>query len=91
MAILTKSTLITYKETTHNVPEEFIVDIMEKIPELKSAGKTNAEYDFIDDHSIRRNWLDQAAVDEWLVFFTACLEKHGVEAEVLVEETSIPM
>jgi hypothetical protein len=92
MTILTKSTITTYQGTIYDVSEDFLNEMFVKSEEMQKAGKTANEHEFMDDHKIRRYWLDQSAVDEWITFLTDCSEKYSfVIADILVEDASIPI
>jgi hypothetical protein len=78
MTTYTKSTITTYQLQIGQFPEEWLTDIIAKTEELMLAGKTDGVYDFMDAHTVRRKWIDQAATDEWIAFFVTCCEQHGV-------------
>lgn len=78
MPTYTKATVRTYQDTLDSVSPEFLDATQTKLQEMISAEKTDGNMDFIDMHTIKRTWLDQAAVDEWLAFIVPLEAQHSI-------------
>ena len=76
--MFTKQTLVTHEQTVDNIPGEYIIEVVSFISVMKDEGKTDGEFIIVDDHTIKRNWLDQAAVDEWQEKMTALSRLYSV-------------
>jgi hypothetical protein len=52
--------------------------VSRKIEEFRQAGKTDGNPVFLDEYSIKRIWLDQAAIDEWYAWLNPFNVTHSV-------------
>ena len=90
MTTLTKVTLVTFESTLDALPDEWVTETLTKAEEMKTAGKTDAVYEFVDLHTTKRHWLDQPAADEWSTFITTCSETYSVViTNIAFEDASI--
>jgi hypothetical protein len=68
MTTYTKQTIFTYQEPRDTLPLNYLTELSAKKNQMVTEGKTNGNYEFIDERTIRRIWLDQGAADEWVQF-----------------------
>jgi hypothetical protein len=78
MTTYTKNSTITFKDTPDLIPAQFRNALMIKANQLKLAGKTDGIYTPINERSVKRVWLDQDTVDEWIQFVTGRAEIYNV-------------
>ena len=78
MPVYTKTTITTFQDPVSDVPQGWLTDIFAKVDEMVNAGKTDGHYEIINEYVVQRWWLDQPAVDEWIIAFTACCETYSV-------------
>ena len=79
MPTLTKVTSVTLYDTVDAVPEAWLTLIFAKADEMKLAGKTDGQFEFVDMHTSNRYWLDQASADEWSSFITGNSAEYNVD------------
>lgn len=65
MPTYTKSVITTYQDPIYIVSLDYLSAVDSKIEEMQRTGKTDGNPEFVDEFTIKRIWLDQAAVDEW--------------------------
>jgi hypothetical protein len=85
MPVYTKRTILTYQQRVDALPQGWLAGVNVKSTEMKDAGKTDGNINFLDEHRAERVWLDQAAVDEWLGY----MEPHNTEYNVVVTNIAI--
>lgn len=78
MTTFTKQTVFTYQYTVDSVPAEYSNALLTKVGKMEAAGKTDGFFVFIDEHHIKRVWLDQDAADEWVQFVAGEAELYNV-------------
>lgn len=78
MTTFTKQTVFTYQATVDSVPTTFSNALLTKALQMEEAGKTDGSFIFVDEHHIKRLWLDQNAADEWVQFVAAEAELYNV-------------
>jgi|APGre2960657373_1045057.scaffolds.fasta_scaffold03509_6 hypothetical protein len=78
MPIYTKSVIATHQDPVDSVSMEYLSEIASKIEELRQAGKTDGEVEFLDEYRIKRIWLDQDAVDAWYAWLNPINTTHSV-------------
>jgi hypothetical protein len=78
MPVYTKETITKYEETVYDVPPGWLTLVINKGTEMANAGKTDGLYEFLDNHNVRRVWIDQNAADEWVAFVMPLNEQFDV-------------
>ena len=78
MTTWTKATISQLQDTIDSVPTEYLTAATSKLKEMTTAGKTNGIPEFNDEHTIKRVWLDEAAIYEWREFIDPLDQQHGV-------------
>jgi len=66
MPIYTKATITTSESSVYTPPAEWLTLVMDKARQMVSEGKTDGNYQILDEFRVRRVWLDQSAADEWV-------------------------
>ena len=90
MTTLTKVTILTLQDTVDTVPEAWLNLIFAKSDEMKLAGKTDGNFEFVDMHTSKRYWLDQAAADEWASFLTGNSDEYSVViTDITIEDATV--
>ncbi len=84
--MLTKATIVTYDTVQDQYHAELSVLREDKIDELNALGKTDGTHVRIDEFSVKRFWLDQAAVDEWIAFMQASAAPFNINMTFVVED-----
>jgi hypothetical protein len=78
MPTYTKSTISTHQDSVETVSAEYIIEVNSKIEELRQAGKTDGNMEFLDEYRIKRIWLDQDAIDTWYAWLNPFNATHSV-------------
>ena len=84
MPTWTKMTITKFKDTVDSVPTDYLTLAITRLDVLTDAGKTDGVPEFLDMYTIKRVWLDQAAIDEWRAYIDPFDDEYGV---VKVEQT----
>jgi hypothetical protein len=84
--MLTKATIVTYDVVEDQYHTELATIRDDKIDELNEAGKTDGTHIRIDELTIKRFWLDQAAADEWIAFMLASAAPFNINMSFVVED-----
>jgi FAD/FMN-containing dehydrogenase len=84
--MLTKATIVTYDTVEDQYHTELVTLREQKIDELNEAGKTDGTHIRIDEVTIKRFWLNQAAADEWIAFMTASAAPYNINMSFVVED-----
>lgn len=85
MSVYTKRTILTYQQLVDELPQAWLVGVNTKITEMKDAGKTDGNINFLDLHRAERVWLDQNAVNEWLGY----IEPHNAEYNIVLTNIDV--
>ena len=81
---MTKQTIVQWPLDQGIIqPAEHITAVVAKIEEMQTAGKTDGilfhNTENTTEYEIRRDWLDQAAADEWLTWLLDSTQSHTTE------------
>jgi hypothetical protein len=78
MATMTKATIITWESQQAQIGNPALNDERNtKLAEMLAAGKTEGTPNVISPNVTIREWLDQAAAEEFRVFMLGLDEKYG--------------
>ena len=83
--MLTKATIVTYASYDDTHHTELTVIRENKLDELTELGKTDGTHVRLDEVTIKRFWLDQAAADEWIAFMVASAAPFNIPMTFTVE------
>ena len=78
MTTYTKQTIMIYKEPVDMVTPTYLNNLNIKTTEMQNAGKTDGIYEFINEWTVKRVWLDQNAADEWVQYVAGILETEDI-------------
>jgi hypothetical protein len=78
MPTWTKATIAVLEATVDSVPEAYVTETTNFVNEMAAQGKTDGIPEFLDMHTIKRVWLDQAAIDEWRAYCYPVNDTYGV-------------
>ena len=78
MTTYTKQTIMIYQEPVDMVTETYLNDLNVKVTQMLAAKKTDGIYEFIDEWTVRRFWLDQNAADEWVQYVAGLSKTSNV-------------
>jgi hypothetical protein len=78
MTTYTKQTIMTYQEPVDMVTPNYMTGMSTKTSQMVTDGKTDGNYEFIDEWTVRRVWLDQNAADEWTQFIQSLAETENI-------------
>jgi hypothetical protein len=84
--MLTKATIVTYTNYADTFHPELTVLREDKIDELQELGKTDGTHVRLNELQIKRFWLDQAAVDEWIAFMQSSAAPYNINMSFVVED-----
>lgn len=80
MAIFPKAVKIKFKkQVPYTAPDELIEAVIEKASEFYYASKSDTYVNYIDDYTIERYFVNQAAADEWAEFIKNEANKNNFE------------
>jgi hypothetical protein len=84
--MLTKATIVTYTNYADTFHPELTVLRENKLDELTELGKTDGSHVRLNEVTIKRFWLDQAAADEWITFMQSSAAPFNVPMSFVVED-----
>jgi hypothetical protein len=84
--MLTKATIVTYQTYEDTFHPELTVLRENKLDELTELGKTDGAHSRIDELTVKRFWLDQAAADEWIAFMQSSAAPFNISMSFVVED-----
>lgn len=84
--MLTKATIVTYDTVEDQYHTELTTMREDKIDELQELGKTDGTHVRLNEYQIKRFWLDQATVDEWIAFMQSSAAPYNINMSFVVED-----
>ena len=84
--MLTKATIVKYENFEDSYHYELSELRENKIDELHALGKTDGNHVRVDEVTIKRFWLDQAAADEWIAFMVSSAAPFNIPMTFTVED-----
>lgn len=84
--MLTKATIVTYTNYGDTFHPELTVLRENKLDELTELGKTDGSHVRLNEVTIKRFWVDQAAADEWIAFMQSSAAQFNISMSFVVED-----
>ena len=78
MPIYTKTTTVVFQDQVDAFPADYLTAATAYLKQMVEQGKTDGVPEFLDMYTIKRVWLDQAAIDEWDAFRQPLDEQYSV-------------
>lgn len=85
MTTYTKQTIMTYQNPVDIVTPEYVIGLRSKTGQMYSEGKTDGNYDFLNEWTVKRVWLDLNAANEWVQF----VQNLAVAENIIITEYQI--
>jgi len=84
--MLTKATIVTYQNYEDTTHPELTALRETKLDELVALDKTDGNHVRVDEVTVKRHWVNQAAADEWIAFMTASAAPFNIPMTFTVED-----
>jgi hypothetical protein len=84
--MLTKATIVTYQNYEDTFQQDLTVIRENKLDELTELGKTDGNHVRLDELTIKRFWLDQAAAEEWIAFMQSSAAPFNISMSFVIED-----